>query len=120
MIVEQLFRIIVELVVFLDSTVLPALPEAFDTVWNTMLSYLGVGFQFIGVTFDIGFIRTLIGFWITFGATVLAIEVTYGIWKKITGNAGREATSETTTFNTAGEVVQTRVSRSSSRPKLPH
>lgn len=118
MIFNWLFDIIVTLVVSLDQGLIPTLPSAFQSVWSTMLQYMGLGFQFVAVTFDVSLLRQLISWWIAFGALVLSIEIFYGIWRKITGNAGREAVSETTTFDDSGSRV-TRVTRSQSHNRLP-
>lgn len=119
MLFNWLFDILVTLVVSLDQALIPSLPSGFSTVWNTMLQYLGTGFRFIAVTFDVSLLRQLISWWIALGALVLSVEVFYGIWKKITGNAGREAESVTTTFDANGEFAGAKVKQTRSRNRLP-
>lgn len=118
MLFNWVFDILVTLVVSLDQSLIPTLPSGFRSIWDTMLQYMGTGFRFIAVTFDVSLLRQLISWWIALGALVLTIEVAYGIWRKITGNAGREGVSETTTFDSEGQAV-TRVTRSRSRNRLP-
>lgn len=117
--IERIFQIIISIVVAIDQGLIPALPSGFAAVWDTVLQYLGQGFSFIAEVFDLSFARQLIGWWIATTAALLSIEIVYGIWKKVTGNAGREATSESTTFDGDGQVISTRATRSRSRPRLP-
>lgn len=119
MILEMIFEAFMDLVTALDTALIPTLPSSWQNVWNSLLTYIGDGFRFIAVTFDVGLIRQLVQWWILFASMVLAIEIAYGIWKKITGNAGREAESTSTTFNSDGEVISTRVSHSRNKPRLP-
>lgn len=123
MIIEKLLGVLIQVVLFTSERILPALPSGLVDVLNTLFSYMEDGLSIVAFFVDLPFCGRLLSWYLSFFAVIWTIEVVYGVWHKITGNAGSSASAESSTiyYDDQGTPIGGRTSSSSrrSRPRLP-
>lgn len=118
MITEGILLVLLQIIDVGSSTLLPALPSGVADVLTTVFDYMADGLRIVGFFVDLGLCLRLFGWFLAFCAAILVIETAYGVWHKITGNAGSEAHAESSTLHPDGTVT-THSSSRVSRPRLP-
>lgn len=123
MILEGIINVLIQVVLFTSERILPALPSGITDVLNTLFEYMADGVQIVGFFIDLPLCGRLISWFLSFLTVIWTIEVIYGCWHKITGNAGSIASAESSTIyvDGSGQVSgerSTTISRRS-KPRLP-